>query len=95
MFDMFDLIVKRRCIIVNEEDVMSFLKVMDVIYRNSAYTILMDMEIRNCGWKYEPEKWFIHFNMYDSMYRALLTALIAEGYQLHVDKHGDVYMEEA
>ena len=49
------IIIKRRHIIVDAEDVLHALSVIQ-----SHHSVVPEMKVVNCGWA-ESNKWFIHF----------------------------------
>lgn len=54
------IVVKRRHIIVEEEDLNRVLTTIHSVNREVGSYTYMHMEIGNCGWA-DEKKWYIHF----------------------------------
>ena len=84
---------KRRHIIANEEDIITVLRVTDEIQNDTKIVSpLMDMEIGNCGWLYEPEKWFMFFNMTDKQWCNFIKKIEKQNYKLILEERGNLYL---
>lgn len=86
---------KRHYLIVEEADVMTVLKVLDEIKRNSSiFSVYMDMEIGSCDWEDEPSKWFVHFDATTKQWRKMLENLEQKGYRVILKWNDDNYLEK-
>lgn len=88
-----DYFVKRRHrLILDDSDILTMLKVLDDIKRESRFYIAMDMEIGNCGWADEPEKWFMFFDETNKQWKSTIAKLNAIGYQLVLNEMDKFYL---
>lgn len=55
---MFDILKRRRTIIMDEQDVT---KVLKVVNKHVKITCDQGLFVQECGWNEFPEKWFILF----------------------------------
>lgn len=95
MFNMAgNFIQKRRYLVADEADVMSVVKVIDEIKRNSRIHHMMNMEIGNCSWADEPTAWFIHFDATDKQWRKLMNMVHDLGYQIVLREDDRLYLEK-
>lgn len=93
MFNLFDIFAKkRRHLIVEEEDVMTVLKVFNKVNHSFKIGILMNMEIGNCGWAKEPSKWFINFDATNKKWKAIIAALKKEGHNIFLEENDKFYL---
>ena len=51
------VIIKRRHLIVDAEEVLHVLGVIQ-----SHHSVVPDMNVGNCGWANSPDKWFVYFD---------------------------------
>ena len=70
-----NVIVKKRVLIVNEQDIMGLLRVFDKVNDDFRNDVLMNMDIGNCGWADEPNKWFVMFSATDRKWRRIITEI--------------------
>lgn len=70
-----NVIAKRRHVIVDEKDMMSVLKVLDGAFHKGRMAIHANMEIGNCGWSGEPNKWFIQFDATDRKWKYIIAEM--------------------
>ena len=94
MINLRDKFVKfRRELIVEHDDVMLVLECLDEIKRDSRFfTILMDMEIGNCGWAHEPSKWFIQVDMTNEQWDKLIDKLACDDREIILKNKGRFYV---
>ncbi len=95
MSKLSDYFVKRRHhLILDESSIVTMLKVLDETKRESKFRILMDMEIGNCGWMDEPEKWFMFFEVTNKQWKTVITKLSAIDFQLVLDEQDYFHLEK-
>lgn len=83
MSKLSDYFVKRRhYLILDESNVMSMLKVLDEVNRETRFRVLMDMEIGNCGWSDEPNMWFMHFTETNKQWKSTIAKLNAIDFEV-------------
>lgn len=70
-----NLIVIRRQLIVNEDDIMGLLRIFDRVNHRFRNDVLMDMEIGRCGWADDPNKWYIHFGTSNRKWRSIIMEI--------------------
>lgn len=84
---------KRRSIVIEHDDVMSFLEVLTAIKHNSRFHRLMSMETGNCGWADYPTKWFVRFDATGKQWDELVANLDEHKRKLVLGKDGHFYLE--
>jgi hypothetical protein len=83
----------RHHVIVEEKELLKFLKVLDAISQESKRgVLLMDMEIGNCGWKDRPNCWYVFFDLANKHWRSLITILDKLEYGLVLGKDANLYL---
>lgn len=86
-------VTKRRHLIVEENDVMTVLKVLNEVKSNSKIHILMSMEVGNCGWTDDPTKWFIHFDATNKQWSSVITKINEANRKIVLRKDDRLYLD--
>ena len=87
---------KRRHLIVNQEDIITILEVLDGIKRNTRGIFgipLYEMEIGNCGWANEPEKWYMFFTISNKKWRIFIMELEQRNHKLILDENSRLHLK--
>lgn len=94
MLNLFNVMrIKRKTIILDENDVMAALKMIDNIRSNYKFFMLLNMEIGNCGWgNGEESKWYVTYNSNEKQWRELIRTLEYEHYNFILKNDGLYYL---
>lgn len=83
----------RHRVIVEEQELLSFLKALDTVSQESKrHVLLKDMELGNCGWKDKPDKWYVFFDLANKHWRSLIMTLDKLEYDLVLGTDTYVYL---
>ena len=81
LFDKFTS--KRRYFVVRESNMIEvFNMIKEALYSNDQHN---NMSVGNCGWVDEPDKWFVHINLTNLQWRALLNKCKDKHYKLVIE----------
>lgn len=90
---MFNFLKTRHYFLVDDRDVSAFLRVLE---SNRRLFENIDLRVGCCGWKTEPEKWFVHFDADGKAYDKILKGLLEIGYLAIISRPGgqkDLYFK--
>lgn len=85
IIDMFT--IKRRCFIVKEKNLIDVLKMFQAAFHAGYHA--NDMSVGNCGWAEESDSWYIHTNLTNNQWRALLEGCKENNYRLVIKDNPD------
>lgn len=86
------IVIKRRYLVVDECDVMNVLRCVNFINGESKILIMNKMEIGNCGWVDEPDKWFIHYNASNKQWHKLIEYMGLKNYRILLNQEERLYL---